>query len=96
MIAKEIFTGFIVGIIASAIGVSACVFIVSLIKGTGFVETVTIYITSGTLWSILTLGALPNLAAFFGFLKINREYRARGVILATFIIAITAYVIYFL
>ena len=45
---------------------------------------------------LLCLGALPNLAAFFGFLKLNRDYRARGVLMATFVTAITAYLIYFL
>lgn len=95
MIVKQLFIGFIVGLIATFVGVSICLFVVSVIKGIGFIETFNLYVHSGTLWTILTLGALPNLAAFFGFLKINREYRARGVILATFIVAITAYIIYF-
>lgn len=93
---KEIFIGFLVGIISTTLGVILCTFIVSQLKGEGFMNTFNLYLNSKNLWMLLTLGALPNLAAFFGFLKINREYRARGVLLATFIIAITAYLIYFL
>ena len=93
---QEIFTGFIVGIISNTLGVILCVFIISQIKHEGFINTFNIYLYSQNLWMLLTLGALPNLAAFFGFLKINREYRARGVLLATFVTAITAYLFYFL
>jgi hypothetical protein len=42
--------------------------------------------------SLLALGALLNLAAFFGFLKLKRDNRARGVLMAT---VLTALVILF-
>ncbi|HAT65247.1 hypothetical protein KXJ69_01890 [Aureisphaera sp. CAU 1614] len=93
---KEIFIGFLVGIISNTLGVIVCTFIVAQLKNQEFVHTFNLYLNSQNLWMLLTLGALPNLAAFFGFLKINREYRARGVLLATFVTAITAYLIYFL
>tara|TARA_B100000795_G_scaffold74419_1_gene52791 strand:- start:52078 stop:52365 length:288 start_codon:yes stop_codon:yes gene_type:complete len=92
---KQIGIGFITGLIANTIGIILCTLIVSSIKGTGMSETLNFYIKSGNLWTILTLGALPNLAVFFGFLKFDREYNARGVVMATFITAIAAYVIYF-
>lgn len=92
---KELLIGFVTGLIANAIGILICLFIVSLIKEITINEAFSFYVKSGTSWSILTLGALPNLLAFFGFLKIKREQRARGVILATFVTAITAYIIYF-
>ena len=85
-----------VGLISNSIGVIACTLIVASIKDQGFYSTFNFYLDSQNLWMLLTLGALPNLAAFFGFLRINREYRARGVLLATFVTAITAYLIYFL
>ena len=93
---KEIFTGIIVGLICNIVGVIVCTLIISKVKGLSFEGTFDFYNRSGNLWMLITLGALPNLAAFFGFLKINREYRARGVLLATFIAAITAYFIYFI
>ncbi|MEZ4859437.1 MAG: hypothetical protein R2781_11575 [Flavobacteriaceae bacterium] len=92
---KEIFIGFLVGIISTSLGVVVCTFIVAKLKNQDFINTFNLYLDSQNLWMLLTLGALPNLAAFFGFLKINREYRARGVLMATFAIAITAYLIYF-
>ena len=93
---KEILTGFLVGLICNALGIVTCTFIISKLKSLGFQETFDLYYQSGNIWMFITLGALPNLAAFFGFLRINREYRARGVVLATFVAAITAYLIYFL
>lgn len=92
---KEIGIGFLVGVISNSLGVLICLWIISGMKGYGLFETFEFYERSGNLWMILTLGALPNLAAFFGFLKINREYRARGVLLATFMTAIISYLIYF-
>ncbi len=92
---KEIGIGFLTGIISNLIGIVICLFIVSLLKDLGFMETFTFYKRTDSLWMIITLGALPNLAVFFGFLRFNREYRARGVLLATFLTAITAYIIYF-
>jgi hypothetical protein len=92
---KEILIGFLVGLISNVLGILACIFIISKLKSLGFQETFDMYYHSGNLWMFITLGALPNLAVFFGFLKINREYRARGVVLATLAAAITAYLIYF-
>ncbi|MBT8256374.1 MAG: hypothetical protein KJO23_07525 [Bacteroidia bacterium] len=93
---KEILIGFLVGLICNSLGIAICTFIVASIKGQGIEETFNLYKNSGNLWMLISLGALPNLAAFFGFLRINREYRARGVLLATFGAAITTYLIYFL
>lgn len=93
---KEILTGFLVGLICNGIGIVLCTLIISMIKGLDFSGTFNLYYSSGNHWMLISLGALPNLAAFFGFLRINREYRARGVLLATFVAAITAYLIYFL
>lgn len=92
---KEITIGFMMGLIANSFGVLVCLFVVSRIKGISLTGAFSFYMESGTSWTILTLGALPNLLAFFGFLKINREYRARGVMIATFLAAIMAYIIYF-
>jgi hypothetical protein len=93
---KEIFTGILVGLICNTLGVLLCTFIIATYKGLHFESTFNMYYGSGNLWMLISLGALPNLAAFFGFLRINREYRARGVLLATFAAAITAYLIYFI
>jgi ABC-type antimicrobial peptide transport system permease subunit len=92
---KEMFLGLFTGFIATFLGVFICVFVISMLKDAGIIETFTLYSKSGNLWTVLTLGALANLAVFFWFLKLDKEYRARGVLLATFIVAIAAYIIYF-
>ena len=93
---KEIGIGFLTGLIINCLGVIICAWIVGYVKGSGWQETLEYYWASGNFWMLITLGALPNLAAFFGFLKLNRDYRARGVLLATFVAAISSYLIYFL
>jgi hypothetical protein len=50
-------------------------------------ETFEAAIDQGHLGSLLALGAILNLAAFFGFLKLRRDYRARGVLIATLLTA---------
>ena len=82
---KQIIIGFLTGIIANATGVGMCVVIISFLKGTSVSEVFDFYLNSGNAWAVLTLGALPNLVLFFGFLKFDRDYRARGVVMATFI-----------
>jgi hypothetical protein len=92
---KEIGIGFLTGLIFNAVGIAICVLVISMTKGSGFMDTLNFYIATNSAWMLISLGALPNLLAFFGFLKINREYRARGVLIATFLAAIITYLIYF-
>lgn len=69
---KEIGIGFIVGLISNSLGVLFCLWIISMMKKLTIESTFDFYYHSENLWMLLTLGALPNLAVFFGFLKINR------------------------
>ncbi|WP_317046180.1 hypothetical protein [Aureicoccus marinus] len=46
--------------------------------------------------TLLALGAILNLVAFFGFLRIKRDYRARGVMMATILTAMIILVFKFL
>lgn len=82
---KEILIGFTVGIIANSIGTILYILIFSEF---GIVETYNAAVTQGHVGSLLALGAILNLIAFFGFLKIKRDQRARGVLLATLITAL--------
>ena len=84
MIKKEILTGFIVGVIANTIG--TLLYIV-LFSNLGIVETYKAAVAQGHIGSLLALGAILNLIAFFGFLKLKRDYRARGVMIATILTA---------
>lgn len=81
---KEVFLGFLVGIIANTVGTLLYILIFSEF---GIVETYHAAVSQGHIGSLLALGALLNLAAFFGFLKLNRTHRAKGVLIATLVTA---------
>jgi small-conductance mechanosensitive channel len=81
---KEIAIGFIVGIIANTIGT---LLYILLFSDMGIQDTIKAAKEQGHLGSLLALGAILNLAAFFGFLRLRRDFRARGVLIATLLTA---------
>jgi len=81
---KEVVIGFMVGIIANTIGTLVYILLFSEFS---IVETYHAAVEQGHIGSLLALGALLNLAAFFGFLKLKRNQRARGVLIATMLTA---------
>ncbi len=82
---KEIIIGFIVGLIANTLGT---LLYILLFSEFGIKETYEAAVQQGHVGSLLALGAILNLAAFFGFLKIKRDQRARGVLMATLVTAL--------
>lgn len=95
-IKQEVLKGFITGIISSIIGVFICTAILSRVKEKSIEATFQLFKAEGHLWMLLALGAIVNLIVFFVFLKKDLDYRARGVLLATMLVAFTAYGLYFL
>ncbi|MDV4117644.1 MAG: hypothetical protein BGO40_12345 [Chryseobacterium sp. 39-10] len=85
MIRKEIITGFLVGIIANIVGTLGYLLLFSDLS---IASSLQIAQKQGHIGSILALGALLNLVAFFGFIKLKRDHRAKGVLIATFLTAI--------
>ena len=81
---KEIVIGFIVGILANIIG--TLLYIV-LFSDLSIEETFNAAVEQGHVGSLLALGAILNLLAFFGFLRIRRDSRAKGVLIATMLTA---------
>ncbi len=82
---KEVIIGFLVGIIANTIG--TLLYIV-LFSDLGIIATFKAAIAQEHIGSLLALGAILNLIAFFGFLKLKRDFRARGVMIATLLTAL--------
>lgn len=81
---KEIMIGFCIAIIATLGGIYLYI---ELFSKFDFVTTFEM-IEDGDLYGqIITLGAVANIFVFFVFLKKNQELRARGVLLATILIA---------
>ncbi len=82
---KELLIGFFVGIIANVIGTLLYILIFSEF---GIVETYHAAVEQGHIGSLLALGAILNLVAFFLFLRIRRDNRAKGVLIATIVTAL--------
>jgi hypothetical protein len=94
MIKKELFIGVLVGLIANAIGL----YFATLIFGNGndFFTILSTASAEGILGKLISLGAVLNLGAFFVFIKKKQDYRARGVLLITIIIAVSTFVFKFI
>ena len=82
---KEIIIGFVVGIIANSAGT---LLYILLFSDLGIIDTYNAAVEQGHIGSLLALGAILNLVAFFGFLRLKRDYRARGVMIATLLTAL--------
>lgn len=83
-IKREILIGLIVGIIANTLGTLLYILIFSDLSIT---ETYAAAVAQDHVGSLLALGAILNLIAFFGFLRIKRDNRAKGVLMATILTA---------
>ncbi|MGJ8738478.1 hypothetical protein D9V96_010075 [Zobellia laminariae] len=82
---KELAIGFLVGIIANTVGT---LLYILLFSEFGIADTFKAAVQQGHVGSLLALGAILNLVAFFGFLRIRRDNRAKGVLIATLLTAL--------
>jgi hypothetical protein len=90
---KEIGIGFLVGLLATAFGFFIFTeFVVDM----DFNTTLNFLFEKKLIGKLLGLAALPNLFVFFVFLKKKQDYRARGVVLASFIVAFLVLIAQFL
>lgn len=90
MIKKEIFIGFFIGLVANVIGL----LIASLLLGNEDVgSTIRQSLEEGIFGKLVTIGAILNLVTFFMFIKKKQDYRARGVLLATILVAISTFLL---
>ncbi|MFB9056972.1 hypothetical protein ACFFU9_09485 [Mariniflexile ostreae] len=90
MIKKDILTGMLIGLIANSIGL----FLTASLLGNGddFVTVIKAASNEGFLGKLISLGAVLNLIAFFVFIKKRQDYRARGVLLITILVALFTFV----
>ena len=91
MIKKEVFIGFIVGLIANAAGFIIAILIFG--NGEDFAIAYRQSLAQGFFSKLVSMGALLNLVVFFMFIKQRRDYRARGVILATILVTIATFLL---
>ncbi|MCF6347393.1 MAG: hypothetical protein L3J20_03735 [Flavobacteriaceae bacterium] len=81
---KEIFIGVLVGLLATAVGFYF--YVEYALEGT-FEEALAIINEKKLYGKVLSIAAIANLLTFFVFIKKKQDYRARGVLLATFLVA---------
>lgn len=81
----DLLVGLFIGIVSTLIGTT-----LFLLLFTNFhsINDIAIIKQEGILGKVITLGAILNLFIFFILLKNNKEVMARGVVLATLILAI--------
>ncbi|WP_395054664.1 hypothetical protein [Flavobacterium sp.] len=81
----DLLIGFFIGVLTTIIGT-----VLFLLLFTNFtkIEDIAIIRQEGILGKVITLGAILNIFIFFILLKNNKELMARGVVLATIILAI--------
>jgi phosphoglycerol transferase MdoB-like AlkP superfamily enzyme len=84
-IKKEVAIGIIIGFIATSIGF----FIYTeFFLGYSFEILIKLNKSENIIGSILAYSVIPNALAFYVFIKKQQDYRARGVLIATFVVAI--------
>ena len=81
----DLLIGFIIGIIASLLGMF---FYITIVMHSDFLVGIQTMKNEGHLGKIVTLGSILDLAAFAVLLKMNKELMARGVVLAVIVLTI--------
>jgi len=90
---KEILVGIVVGLLATLLGFY--IYVEFVLNGS-FQESLVVINNKNLYGQILSIAAIPNLLVFFIFIKKKQDYRARGVLIATFIVAFLILVSQFL
>jgi hypothetical protein len=89
-VTKEVFIGVLISFVAT---LSGAFIYIEFFSKFDFQETLTVMKEQELYGKVLTLAAIPNLFVFFVFIKKKQDYRARGVLLATILIAFTTFVL---
>jgi len=89
-IKKEILIGALVSIFAT---LSGFFIYIEFFSKFDFQETLSVIKEQDLRAKILALAAIPNLCVFFIYIKKKQDYRARGVLFTTILIAFTIFAI---
>ncbi|MCV9931510.1 hypothetical protein OIU80_04385 [Flavobacterium sp. LS1R47] len=85
---KDLLIGFVIGLMASVLGSFLFLTLLTDFDVSNGMESIRIIKNYGYLSKVITLGSILSLVAFGVFLKQNKEFRARGVVLAVIILAL--------
>ncbi len=89
----DVVLGFLVGITGMLAG---SFLFVALFTQYTLADGIFIIKKSGQLPKILSLGAIVNLAIFFGLLKFKKDLIAKGVLLSMFVITFFTIILYYI
>ncbi len=90
---KELLIGFVIAIFATMAGFYLYV---EYALEYSFTESVKLIMEQKLLGNVLVLAAIPNLFVFFIFIKKKQDMRAKGVLLACFLIALLILLLQFI
>lgn len=93
MIAKRVFTGIALGLVITALGFYLYIQFMLKVELSQAIKTLS---QQGNLGTVLFIAAIPNLLAFFIFINRGQDYKARGIIIASFIVAFLILITQFL
>ena len=82
---KELMIGFITAVFATMAGFYLYV---EYASDYSFIDSLKLIVEERLLGNVLVLAAIPNLFVFFIFIKKKQDLRAKGVLLACFLIAL--------
>ena len=86
---KEVFFGLLSGFLANFLGMIITIIVLfQETNSSNIFKIINDSFLDNSISKLISLGAILNLIVFFIFLKYDFEERAKGVLLATFIIAI--------
>lgn len=85
MTKRDLLIGFVIGIVACVLGIFL---FVTFFTDFDFIAGIESMKSEGKLGKLITLGAILDLIAFGILLKMNKEFMARGVVLAVISIAV--------
>lgn len=86
----DLFYGFLIGVLASFVGVFL---FIAMFTDYDFLTGISTIKGEGKLGKLITLGAILNIVVFFLLLKLNKELMARGVVLATIILTVVTLIV---
>lgn len=92
---KDILIGIIIGLLANTIGVLIFSFYIGTTQDRTLTNVLQTALAEGRLGKIIAIGAVLNLAAFFGLLRQGQDARARGVLLMTIAMAFVTMILMF-
>jgi RsiW-degrading membrane proteinase PrsW (M82 family) len=85
---NEVIIGALIGLGTTALGTLLYLLYVSYQRNASLGAVWDFAVNSGEISSVVVYGAALNFVAFFGFLQLNKEAKAKGVLIMTMVTAV--------